>query len=188
MVGVLAVEGDRVEGRREPLGGHAVRDVVEAAVGPLGAAFTREHAGGVFALALEGEHARGKGELAGHVLGEQPAQHVAPVLVARQADLGHASVRQRLGVEVLLDHAFADGEAVLVGAVALAPGGPVGEQLAAIVVEGGLERVVAIDQIAKVLGLALDVGDGLDDLVGAPVDDLDGLLADIGTQQLDGAA
>ena len=56
---------------------------MKAAVGALGAAFAGEHAGRILALPLEWEDARREGEIAGRILGKQPAQDIAPVPVAR---------------------------------------------------------------------------------------------------------
>ncbi len=67
-VGVVAVQRDRVERRRQPLRRHAVGEQVEAAVGAERVALAGEHPRRVLVLALEGEHAGGEREAPGHVL------------------------------------------------------------------------------------------------------------------------
>ena len=63
-VGVVAVERDRVERGRQPLGRHAVGEQVEAPVGAERVALAGEHARRVLVLALEREHAGGEREAA----------------------------------------------------------------------------------------------------------------------------
>ena len=78
LVGVLAVEGHRVEGCGQALGRHALGQVVETSVGLLGRTFPSEHPCRVLFGPLEWENARRIGEFAGYVLLKQPLQPVAP--------------------------------------------------------------------------------------------------------------
>ena len=78
-LGVEPVEGDRVEGGRQPGGRLALGQQVEAPVGAEGVPLAGEHPGRILPLALEGEHARGVGELPGQVLRSQPPQQLAVV-------------------------------------------------------------------------------------------------------------
>ena len=94
LVGVEAIQRDRVERGRQALGRGVLGEQLEAPVGARGVAFAGEHARRVLALALEGEHPGGVGEAARQVLAQQPAQHLAVVLPGRQRDLAHRSARQ----------------------------------------------------------------------------------------------
>ena len=86
--GVPSVEGDRVKGGGEANVVLALAQVVEAAVGALGLAFTGEHAGRQFVGALEREHAGRVGEVAGCVfLGDEGVQ-LAVVLGLGQGTRG----------------------------------------------------------------------------------------------------
>ena len=114
LVRLEAVERDRVERGREALRRHAGRHVLEALVGAKGVALAREHARGIFILALEREHAGGVGEGAGHVLQQQPFEQLAVVFVARQRDLADGAARERLGGELGTQFAAADFDHVLV--------------------------------------------------------------------------
>jgi hypothetical protein len=89
LVGVEAVQRDRVERCGQTLRRHVAREQVEALVGAERVALAREHASRILVLALEVEHARGERELAGQVLAHTPAQKLAVVLVARERDLRH---------------------------------------------------------------------------------------------------
>ena len=67
VIGIFAVEGHAIEGGRQAVGRHVEREVVETAVGALRTALAGEHAGRVFALALEGEYPGGVRKFAGHI-------------------------------------------------------------------------------------------------------------------------
>jgi hypothetical protein len=95
---------------------------------------------GSFVLALEGEHAAGVGERAGHVLQQQPLEDLAVVFVLRQrhlADLaaGERGVRER-GADLLV----ANADHVLVAGVGLLHLRPHVEELLA----AGFEVAVAV--------------------------------------------
>src|SRR3546814_7203597 len=60
--GVLAVQGDGVEGGGQARGRLADRQVMEAAVGALGRAFAGDHADRIFAGAAVGVDAAGVGD------------------------------------------------------------------------------------------------------------------------------
>ena len=186
---ILAVERDRVERRREPLGGQAARHVVEALVGALRAAFAGEHARRILAVALEREDAGGEREVPGRVLAKQPGQKIAPVLVPRQRDLGDAQVRERLGDEVELDRPCrapgTDTSPRRSGA-----SWPATRRAASCSsgCEARLEIAVERHQLAEERRLALDALGHLHDVGRARrLDDLEPLLADVGAQRLDGA-
>ena len=78
--GVPSVERDRVEGGGETNVVLALAQVVEAAVGALGLAFTGEHAGRQLVGALEREHAGGVGEVARCILLRDEGVQLAVVL------------------------------------------------------------------------------------------------------------
>ena len=100
-VRVLAVERDRVERGRQPLRRQAARDVVEAPVGALRAAFAGEHARRILALALEREDAGGERELAGRRSRCSIQRSRSPQSsVLGQRDLRDLQVRERLGRRV----------------------------------------------------------------------------------------
>jgi hypothetical protein len=77
------------------------RQQLEALVGAEGIAFAGEHAGRVFALALEGEGAGGVGEAARHVVQHQPLEDLAVVLVLRQGDLADRGAGRDLVVSAV---------------------------------------------------------------------------------------
>ncbi len=93
--GIFSVERHRIEGRRKAFGGHPLRHVVEAAVGTRGAAFAGKHAGRIFAVAFEGKHPGRKRKLARYILGELPAQYIAPIGIPRQGYPGYFQARKR---------------------------------------------------------------------------------------------
>ena len=62
-------------------------------VGTFGRALTREHPGGVFVFAFEGEDAGSVGEFARKVLQPKPAHDLAPTLEARHRDLWDVETR-----------------------------------------------------------------------------------------------
>ncbi len=138
-VGVVAVQRDRVERGGQALGGHALAHQLEAAVGAEGVTFAREHAGGVFALALEGEGACGVGVTAGHVVQHQPLQNFAVVFVLRQAHLADGGAAQTFGGERSADFLVADLHHVFVAGVGLLHRRPLGHQLTG----GGVHAVFA---------------------------------------------
>ena len=78
LVGVLAVERDRVEGGGEAVGQAGAAEEVEAPVGALGAALAREHALGMLLQPPQREHGGRVRKCPRHVLGEPPAQDLAP--------------------------------------------------------------------------------------------------------------
>jgi len=129
-VGVVAVERDRIEGGGQAFGGHALRHQFEAAVGAEGVALAREHAGGVFAFALEGEGARGVREAAGHVVQHQPFQDFAVVFKGGQHHFADGGAAQAFGGERGADFFVADFDDVLIPRVSLLHGGPLGQQFA----------------------------------------------------------
>ncbi len=181
VVGILAVERDRVERRRQPLGRQPARDVVEALVGALGAALAGEHARRVLALALEREDARGVREVARRRLAQEPGEDVAPVLVGGERHLGDLEVRERLAGQVELDHLVAHLELVLGGGVATLHGRPLGEELLGLGGEPRLELLVERDQLGDERRLPLhDLGDLHAVVARARLDDLEPGLADVG--------
>ena len=129
-IGVVAVERDRVEGGGQALGRHALTHQLEAAVGAERVAFAGEHAGRVFALALEGKGAGGVGEAARHVLQHQPLEQLAVVLVRGQGDLADGGAGERPGGQRGADLLVADLHHVLVAGVGLLHVGPLRQQLA----------------------------------------------------------
>jgi hypothetical protein len=62
LIGIAAVERDRIEGRRQALGGHPFGNLLEPPVGTEGIAFAGEHAGRILVLALEGKDPGGERE------------------------------------------------------------------------------------------------------------------------------
>ena len=90
---IVAVQRDRVERGRQPLGRHAVGEQMEALVGAERVAFAREHPRRILVLALEREHARRERKLPGTFSRQLPAQDLAVVLVPGQRDLAHLACR-----------------------------------------------------------------------------------------------
>ena len=135
LVRIEAVEGDGVEGGRQPLRVGVLGQELEARVGAERIAFAREHPRRVLALALEGEDAGGVGEAAGHVLAQQPRQDLAVVPPARQRHLGDARAGERGLRERRADLLVAHAHDVLVAGIGLADRRPHLEQLAAARVE-----------------------------------------------------
>ena len=82
-IGIVSIEGYRIECCREPFGRHGKACVMEATVGSLWSAFSCEHSGRIFTFALERVDASRVREFAGHILLEYPAQAVAPGSEAR---------------------------------------------------------------------------------------------------------
>ena len=95
-MGILSIEGDRIEGRRQPLRRRLRRQIVEPPIGLFGRALAGEHPGRVLLAPLEGEDPRGVGELTGDVLLEQPLQTITPRSIAGQGDPGHPGVAECL--------------------------------------------------------------------------------------------
>ena len=120
---------------------------MEPAVGTLRPAFARKHARWVFPVALNRKHPGGKRELAGHVLGQQPPQNIAPVVVFRQADFRDFQVRQRLEIQRLPNYFIADFKLVELRRVPFLHGGPLLQQSATIGVEPGFEVGVEVLKI-----------------------------------------
>ena len=96
LVGVGAVQRDRVERGGQPRRGLPVGEQVEAAVGAGGPAFAGEHARRVLVVALRREHAGGVREAAGQVLAPEPAVQVVAVPEPGQRDAGHERAGDRL--------------------------------------------------------------------------------------------
>src|SRR5690606_34488728 len=112
---ILAVEGDAVEGGGQARGRLPQAQVVEAAVGALGRALAREHAGGVLAGAAVGVHAAGVGVVAGQVLLAEEGEQFAPAAVPGRGDLGDLLVAE--GLAVVLDPDGPAADLVLVDLV-----------------------------------------------------------------------
>ncbi len=142
LVGIEAVQRHRVERRRQAGGRLPLGQQVEAAVGADGVALAGEHARGVFAFALEGEHPAGEREPSGQVLVAQPPQQVAVVAEAGQRHLGDVGARERLRGEGRADLAVADLGHVLVARVGLDRRRPAVEQGVA----GRVERPLGVGQ------------------------------------------
>ena len=138
LVGLEAVQRDRIEGRGQALGRHVLGQQVEPLVGAERVALAREHAGGVLVLALECKHAGGERERPRHVLTHLPAQDLAVVLVARQRDLGHLRAGERRGGELRTKFLVADLHDVLLSRVRLQRVRPHLEELLGAGVEGTL--------------------------------------------------
>ncbi len=158
-VGVLAVEGDRVEGGGEAVDGLAVGEEVEALVGALGAALAREHPGRQLGGAFEGEDAGGVGEGAGDVFQEHVAEDAGPGLPLGELDLGHLGAGERGGGEGDVDFFAAHGVGELAAGEVVADPRPGGDQLARVVLELVGEPADLGIEIAE-LGLAGDLGGG----------------------------
>jgi hypothetical protein len=79
----MVIDTDVLGCGRQPARRHVEAHVVETAIGALGGAFAGEHARRVFFGALEGIDPGRVRELAGDVLGQVPAQHVAPRAIVR---------------------------------------------------------------------------------------------------------
>ena len=94
-VRVVAIQGHRVKGGGQALGGHALAEQLKAGVGAKGVALTGKHARGVLALALEGKSSGGVGVMARHVVQHQPLQDVARVLVFGQGHFGNHRAAER---------------------------------------------------------------------------------------------
>jgi hypothetical protein len=158
-IGVAAVERDRVECGGQALGRHAFGNLEEALVGAEGVAFAGEHAGRIFVLALEGEHAGGVGEGTGHVLAHQELEQFALVLEARQRDLADLRAGQRLVDQAGADFLVADLDHVLVAGIGLLHVRPHRQQLP------GIGRELAVlpgDQVIEVVRILLaSLEDGL---------------------------
>src|SRR5258706_15387246 len=90
---------------------------MEAAVGAEGVAFAREHAGGIFVLPLESEHAGGEREEAGEVLSHAPFQNLAVILESGERDLRQLGPREGSRVEPGADFLFAHLDHLLVARV-----------------------------------------------------------------------
>ncbi len=82
-----------------------------------------EHTGGIFAGALVGEDASGKGERAGDIFKPSPREERGPVLGEREGDFGDAVVGEGLGVVLDADLAASDGVDVFVIAERFLEGG-----------------------------------------------------------------
>ena len=93
--GVSAVEGDRVEGDRQPRRGLPVRQEVEASIGAGRVAFSREHARGRLGVAFEREDPGREREAAREVLLAQVAHQVRVRRRARDADARDGRARRR---------------------------------------------------------------------------------------------
>ena len=134
-IGVVAVQRDRIEGGGQALGRHAFAEQLEALVGAEGVAFAGEHAGRVFAFALEGEGAGGVGVAAGHVVEHQPLQDFAVVLVLRQGHLADHGAREGFGGQRGADFLVADLHHILITSIGLLHVGPLRQQLACVAVQ-----------------------------------------------------
>ena len=155
LVRVAAVERDRIEGRGQALGRHALGDALEAAVGAEGVALAGEHAGRILVLALEGEDAGGEREGAGDVFLHQEAQDFAVVGELRQDDLANPGAGQRLGGQPGTDFLVADLHHIFVAAVGLDGVRPHVEQLP------GLRVLLAVlpgNQFIEVRGRLVTTG------------------------------
>ena len=84
---VFAIERDGVESGRQAFGRQSFRDIMKPVVGTLGTAFARKHPRRVFAFTFERKHTRRIRKLSWYVLGQQPAQNIAPVVVFGQTNL-----------------------------------------------------------------------------------------------------
>ncbi len=93
-VGVAAVEGHRVERRREAGGGLALGQQMEAPVRALRIAFAGEHPGRVLVVPFEGEDARGERKMTGQVLRSEPAEQVPFVAHPGQRHPGDPGARR----------------------------------------------------------------------------------------------
>ncbi len=91
-VGILPVQGDRVEGGGEPGEAHPFRQVVEPAVGPLRRSLPGEHPGGVLGGAPQRVDSGRVGETARQVLLQQPPETVTPPREPGESDLGYPGV------------------------------------------------------------------------------------------------
>ena len=138
VVGVESVQGDRIEGGREPLRLGMPREVVEALVRAGGVALAREHAKRVLALALEREHPGGEREPSGDVLAHEPAEEIALVAVARQGDLADPVSGEGGVGESGANRPPAGGDLELVPGVRFAERRPAVEEAARLGVEGRL--------------------------------------------------
>ena len=94
LVGVAAVERDGVECRGQAGRRLSRGQQVEALVGALRVALTREHASGCLTLALEREYTRREGKVPRQVLFAQEGDKFAVVLRAWQRHPGDAVTRQ----------------------------------------------------------------------------------------------
>ena len=177
---ILAVQRHRVEGGRESLGGLTEGHVVKSLVGALRAAFTGKHACRIFTLALQRKDACRERKHTGNVLGQDPPQDLAPVFVAWQDHFGNLQVRQRLGVEVLLENPVTHLKAIPLGAIAALGGRPLAQHLPAIGIEALFQSVVAVDEIVQVGHLGLGASQRPHQHALLVFDDLRRLFADLG--------
>ena len=90
---------------------------MEAAVGALGAAFPRKHAGRILTRALEREDARCEGEEAGEVFQESIPQALAGILGTREGNLRNLEAGKRFGMQRDGKVASSDRVGEFVGAV-----------------------------------------------------------------------
>lgn len=141
LVGVAAVEGDRVEGGGQAGGGLALGEELETPVGAERVTLAGEHPRRVLAVTLEGEHPGGEGEVAGEVLPPPETHQFTVVGEAGQCDARDPVPRQglagQLGADLLvphLDHLFVAG-------VGGDDRGPAGEPLRDVVRELSAGRV-----------------------------------------------
>ena len=110
---VPSVERDRVKGRGKTNVVLALAQVVEAAVGALGLAFTCKHAGRQFVGSLEREHTGRVGEVSRSILFRDEFVQLPVVLGLGQGDTRDVGVRQRFGRGLDLERLATDVVGVL---------------------------------------------------------------------------
>ncbi len=119
---------------------------MKAFVGAFGAAFTGEHACGVFACAFVGKDASSKGERAGDIFKPAPSEERGPVLGLWECDFGDAVVGEGFGVILDTDLTATDGIDVFVIAERLMECGGFAEDGEGIIGDLGEKGVVALSE------------------------------------------
>ena len=131
IVGVFAVKGDGVECRTEADCGLTGADIVKTFVGALGAAFAREHPGGILFRSFQREYACREREFAGEILLYSPAEDISPIGETGYGDLRDFQVRKRLAVEGLFYRLSAHFVFEIFAFIPVARGAPFADEFSA---------------------------------------------------------
>jgi len=100
-------------------------------------------------LAPQRKDTGGVGEVPRGVLPQEPAEEVAPILVARQGDLRDPQLGETRRVQILLHEPVPDHELILGGPVPLPHAGPLGEQTTGFGMQRGFQGVIPGLQVGE---------------------------------------